>query len=859
MIRIMKKRVIKAKGWLKKLGKIKWFKIKKIKVSKNLALFCVSVVILMFGIGIIWLSSLRLPDFESFSDRKIINSTKIYDRTGKILLYNIHQDVKRTDIAFADMGVNIKNATIAIEDSEFYNHKGIRIKAILRATLSNLFGGNGTQGGSTITQQLIKNTLLTQKVTLTRKIKEWVLAVKIEKVMSKEKIFEFYLNEAPYGGTVYGIDEASKTYFDKPPIDLTLPEAAYLAAIPQSPTYLSPYGKNKEKLDERKNLVLRRMKELGFITEEEYNNAKEEVVIFAPQVIGNIKAPHFVFFIKNYLEEKYGSEIVERRGLKVTTTLDYELQKKGEEIVKEGALKNEKDWGGENAGLVAIDPKTGQILTMIGSRDYFDEEIDSNYNVATAYRQPGSSFKPFIYATAFNKGFMPETVLFDLPTEFQASCDAYGRALPGRSQSNCYKPDNYDGAFRGPMSLRNGLAQSINVIAVKLFYLSGLADSLKTAEDMGISTLTDIGRYGLTLVIGGGEVTLLDMTSAYGVFANDGVRNPYTGILKIEDVSGKVLEEFTPRPREVIPKNTALTISDILSDNVSRAPTFGLNSMLVVPGHDVAVKTGTTNSNRDAWTIGYTPSVVVGVWAGNNDNRAMKKGGVAMAGPIWNKFIGEALKNLPKEKFEAPNLSADPKVVKPILRGSFLGNENFFIDKISGKLATINTPPETVEEKIVTNVHTILYWVDKKDILGPAPENPENDPQFRNWEIPIQNWWASNRYNYRITTSAEKPTEEDDIHTELSKPVVLIVKPEKTTVYRPDEKIEIEVESSGPFPLQKIDIFINDLYIESFNPNSKFYFTPSDLDNLSYENELRLISYDSAHNVGEATAVFYVK
>jgi membrane peptidoglycan carboxypeptidase len=303
-----------------------------------------------------------------------------------------------------------------------------------------------------------------------------------------------------------------------------------------------------------------------------------------------------VFFIKDYLEQKYGLDTAEKGGLKVTTTLDYELQEKGELIVKEGALANAKDWNGSNASLVAIDPKTGQILTMIGSRNYFDKEIDGNFNVATAKRQPGSSFKPFIYATAFNKGFTPNTVLFDVPTEFNSSCDPYGK--PKSGNANCYSPNNYDGLFRGPLSLRAALAQSINIPAIKLFYLSGLEDSQKVSEDMGISTLTDVNRYGLTLVIGGGEVTLLDITSAYGVFANSGVRNPYTGILKIEDRSGRVLEEYIQDEKEVLPKNTALMISDILSDNQARIPTFGANSPLLVPGHDVAAKTGTTNNNK---------------------------------------------------------------------------------------------------------------------------------------------------------------------------------------------------------------------------------------------------------------------
>ncbi len=871
MIRRMKKRNIidkyirKIQGFFKNLfiflvymGRIIRKKWRKAKRSKNFWLLLLSLGIFFAGIIVVLIFSIKIPDFHGFEDRKVVNSTKIYDRTGEILLYDIHQDVRRTDIPFADMGSNIKNATVAIEDSEFYNHKGIRITSIIRAGLANVLHLGKTQGGSTITQQLVKNTLLTQDKTLSRKIKEWVLAIKIERTLPKEKILELYLNEAPYGGNVYGIEEAAKTYFGKKAHELSLAEAAYIAAIPQSPTYLSPFGKHMDKLEERKNLVLSRMLDVKFISKEEYDAAKNEAVIFLPRATSGIKAPHFVFFIKDYLEEKYGSEVVEKGGLKVITTLDYNLQEKGEQIVKDGALKNEKDWAGKNASLVAIDPKTGQILTMIGSRDYFDTTIDGNFNVATASRQPGSSFKPFIYATAFNKGFTPATVLFDLPTEFQTTCNASGRALPGHSQSECYMPQNYDGKNRGPMSLRDALAQSINVPAVKLFYLVGVKNAINTAEKMGISTLTDPSRYGLTLVIGGGEVTLLDMTSAYGVFANGGIKNPYTGILKIEDISGKVIEEFTPKEEEVLPKNTALIISDILSDNVARAPTFTLNSPLLIPGRDVAAKTGTTNSNKDAWTIGYSPTVVVGVWAGNNDNKPMKKGGSAVAGPIWNKFMTEALKSFADEKFEQPDLSMDPEKVKPVLRGFWQGNENFFVDNISGKLAGEFTPAETKQEKVITSVHTILHWVDRDDITGPPPVNPASDPQYYHWEIPVQNWWAQNQSKYAITSSSEKPGLTDDIHTSFSQPVVTIQEPNSVKNYSSNEKIQLRISNSGRFPLEKIDIYINDVFLGTSKPPFNFSFIPADLDNLREENEIKIISYDSAYNRAETTSTFKV-
>ncbi len=827
-------------------------------ILKSISLFAAGSAIFLTAFIIIWLASIRIPDFHSFEDRKVSSSTKIFDRTGEVLLFDVHKDVKRTNVLFEEMGAHIKNATVAIEDADFYNHKGIRITSIIRAILSNISGIGQTQGGSTITQQLVKNTLLTQKKTYTRKIKEWVLAIKIDRSMPKEKILEHYLNEAPYGGTIYGIEEASKTYFNKTAFDLTLAESAYLAAIPQAPTTLSPYGKNKTKLEERKNLVLSRMLAVNFISQEEHDQAKTEVVTFSPQETIGIKAPHFVFFIKEYLEQKYGADVVENGGLKVTTTLSYDLQQKGEQIVKEGALENQKNWDGSNASLVAIDPKTGHILTMIGSRDYFDKEIDGNYNVATALRQPGSSFKPFIYATAFNKGFTPDTVLFDLPTEFQSTCNAYGKATPGHSQADCYMPQNYDGKHRGPMSLRNALGQSINIPAVKLFYLAGLRDSLKTAEEMGISTLTDVSRYGLTLVIGGGEVSLLDITSAYGVFANNGKRNNYTGILKVEDSSGKVLEEWRPNEREVLPKNVALTISDILSDNIARTPTFGANSVLQIPGKDIAVKTGTTNSNKDAWTVGYTPSVVVGVWAGNNDNKPMKKGGSAVAGPIWNKFIAEALKILPDEKFEAPNLELDPETVKPALRGFWQGNEHFFIDKISGKLATENTPKETRIEKILTNVHSILYWVDKENINGPVPSDPSDDSQFYRWEIPIQNWWAQNKYKYAITTTASIPISQDDVHNEASSPKISVVEPNDEDIYTEDQTINLRFNSTGRFPLQKIDIFVNNSFLGTTKSPFNFSFIPAELDYLQEENVLKLVVYDTAYNRTEIESVFQV-
>jgi len=819
---------------------------------KNIIFIIIGIGLLITGIFAVWVSTLKLPDFKSFTERKIQSSSKIYDRTGEILLFDVNQGIKRTVIPYEEMGTNILNATVAIEDSEFYQHKGIRITSIIRATIWAKLTGRKIQGGSTITQQLVKNTLLTPEVSITRKIKEWILATKIEKMMSKDEILALYLNEAPYGGNIYGIEEASKLFFGKEPKDLTQGESAYLAAIPNGPTYYSPYGKHKDKLDERKNLVLKRMLDVNFINEEDYNKAKEEVVTFLPQQPVHIAAPHFVFYIKDYLEKKYGASVVEGGGLKIVTTLDYDLQKKAEEVAKKNALINEKSWDGNNTAIVVIDPKTGQILSMVGSRDYFDKTIDGNFNVATAGRQPGSSFKPIVYSLAFEKGYTDQTTLFDVRTEFNASCSPAGTS----TASNCYTPDNYDNAFRGPMTLRDGLAQSINVIAVKLLYLVGIPDAIKMAQNLGITTLVnDSNRYGLSLVIGGGETTLLDMTSAYGVFANKGVRNQYQGILSVEDSSGNKLEEFKPNPQEILRPNSTNILSSILSDNTARIPTFGAHSVLEIPGREVAVKTGTTNNNKDAWTIGYTPSVAVGVWVGNNDNKPMKKGGAALAGPIWNSVMTEALKKLPVESFDAPE-SIDQSI-PAILRGFWQGGDTFVTDTITGNLATEFTPRNLQKETSITNVHTILYWLDKDNPLSKT-SGRTNDSQYENWEYGVQAWWKANSFKYKIVREQDKPTAYDTIHTKDSKPTLVISGIENKT-YGKNEIINVSIGATSKNPIAKVDIFVNNTYVTSLKtPPFNFAITPSNINDISKTNTLRVIAVDNLGNIGEQTLVFYV-
>jgi len=695
-----------------------WKKV--MKHRRELVLGGGSILLVLVGFTAVWAASLKIPDVASLESRKVEQSTKIYDRTGTVLLDDLSQDVTLTLVPLAEISPYIQKAAIAIEDSEFYSHNGIRITSIVRAVLSNALNLLGlsdgyTQGGSTITQQVVKNSILTTDRTVTRKFKEWVLALKLEQVLTKEKILELYLNEAPYGGPMYGVEEAASAFFGKHAKDVTLAEAAYLAALPQAPTYYSPYGNHRDALETRKNIVLSRMKELGLITDAEYDAAKSEPVTFLPRAFSGIRAPHFVFYVQEQLEREFGREALEESGWRVITTLDADLEARAEEIVKEGALRNKENFNAENAAIVAIEPKTGDILTMAGSRDYFDPEIDGAYNIALAERQPGSAFKPFVYAQSFLEGYTPSTILFDVPTQFSTACSPHDLS----SEPPCYSPQNYDLKFRGPMSIRHALAQSINVPAVQALYLVGISDAIRLAKLMGITTLKDPARYGLTLVLGGGEVSLLDMTSAYSVFANEGVRNPPRAILRIEDRNGNVVKEYPASPQQVLDQNVALMISDVLSDNSARAPEFGTDSALYFSGRHVAAKTGTTNDYRDAWILGYTPDIAVGAWAGNNDNTPMEKkiAGFIIA-PLWREFFDYALTKYPSTPFP---VAYDTGANKPVLTGSWQGPDG--------------------------SVHSILHWVDKNDPRGPYPVNPASDPQYAYWEAAVARWASQNGYS----------------------------------------------------------------------------------------------------------------
>lgn len=824
------------------------------KLIKNLFLFAIAVGVFGMGIVLLWISTFQIPTLDSFEERKVTQSTKIYDQTGEVLLYDVFENIKRTVVPFDDISIHIKNASIAIEDVEFYEHSGVRPTAFIRAALSNLTTLNPYgQGGSTITQQVVKNSVLTQEKRVSRKIKEWVLAIRLEQVMEKDAILNIYLNESPYGGSIYGVQEASQRFFGKHASDVSIAEAAYLAALPQAPTYYSPYGNNTEALEARKNLVLSRMLAEGFITQEEHDTARAEDVEFLTQGDQGIKAPHFVIYVRELLTEMYGEDVVENGGLVVRTSLNWELQEKAEEIVKKYALENAETFDAENAALVAIDPHTGGIITMVGSRDYFDTEIDGNFNIALAERQPGSTFKPFAYASAFSKGYLPETTLFDLRTQFSTSCPPDNFT----SEGSCYSPTNYDNAFRGPMSMRDALAQSVNVPAIKTLYLAGMNDTLRLAKNLGVETLTNIGQYGLTLVLGGGEVRLLDMTSAYGVFANEGVRIPHAAILEIQDQSGNTLFTHEPRGVQVMDAQTTYQISDVLSDNVARTPAFGAQSLLNFSNHSVAVKTGTTNDYKDAWTIGYTPNIAVGAWAGNNDNRSMdKKVAGFIITPLWHAFMQEALQTVENDSFIAPEEIEDPlRTIKPILRGVWQGGESYLIDSTNGRLASNNTPASVLDEIVTGDIHSILHWVDRSDPRGPAPLRPQEDSQYELWEYPIRRWAVGQ--NIRTYDERDVPTEVSDTHDSRNKPRVSLSFPRRVDA---SERVIIDIDTESTFPIARAELFVNNQYVgaDTRTPFS-LSFTPNTLETQEDTYTLRVRVEDSVGNSAEETGTITVR
>ena len=701
--------------------------------------FIIPALLVVIGLTSIYLFFLLkdIPGPASLTKNPAPISTKILDRNGK-LLYEVYTDYRRTPVSSKDINDFAKQATVAIEDKNFYRHHGLDSVAIMRAAFKTVTGQR-LEGGSTITQQLVKNALLYDPSrTIGRKIKEAILALATEVVYSKEEILELYLNHAPYGGTTYGIETAAQTYFGKKASELSLAESALLAGLPQSPTRYSPFGAKPELAYNRQKEVLRRMVEDGYITKEQSEQAAVEKLNFLTKNV-QINAPHFSLTVRDQLVQKYGEDTVNLGGLNVTTTLDLDLQKIFEASLS-AEMKRIERLKISNGAAMVTNPATGEIIAMIGSKDYFNEEIDGQVNITTSLRQPGSSIKPVNYAVGLLRGWTAGTMFLDVPTCFNVA---------GQKQ---YCPKNYDNTFRGPVSMRQSLSNSLNIPAVKMLALNGLESFISTASAMGITSWKNPDLYGLSLTLGGGEVTMYDMATAFGTFANKGVTVPLTSILKVETYDGHLLEEFSaentenltgilPRnwqqfwngnelvqtnpnePRVTLPEEVAFIISDIIADNGARSAAFGARSELVIPGHTVSVKTGTTNDLKDNWTIGYTADYLVATWVGNNDNTSMSyvASGVTGASPIWNDIMRVLLKD-----------TKDKPLVKPE------GITNMQVCNLTGLLATVENGCESHSEYFINGILPIGHdraptrkqvWVrrsDKYPIL-PGDETIDRD------------------------------------------------------------------------------------------------------------------------------------
>lgn len=787
----------------------------------------------------------NLPSPDQLNAREIVQSTKLYDRTGKVLLYEIHGEEKRTVVPFNEIPERVKQATLAAEDANFYDEPAFDWKAIVRAIIVNIREGKITQGGSTITQQLVKNVFLSPERTVVRKVKELILATELESRHSKDEIFSFYLNQIPYGSNAYGVEAASQVYFGKSVRELSLPEAAIIAALPKAPSYYSPWGSHIKELNERKEYVLDRMAELGFITSRERDTAKSAQLSFSPPSLGTIQAPHFALAVKDYLIRQYGENLVTNGGLKVITTLDWDLQEIAERAVKEGSARNNELYGSANAALVAQNPKTGQVLALVGSREYFGTpepegctpgrncKFEGNFNVPVqGLRQPGSALKPFVYLTAFQKGYPQNTTVFDVSTEFDVRDDP----------ETSYRPVNFDGLVRGPVSFEQALAQSLNIPAVKVLYLAGFDDVLKNLHAFGISTLRERWRYGLSLTLGGGEVKLGDLVNAYATLSQEGVHHEQTMVLKVEDYGGRVHEEYHDRTTRVAGVQEASMVTRILTDPDLRYPIFrSSNALTIFPNHEVAIKTGTSEDHRDAWTVGYTPFLVAGVWAGNNDNTPMIRQGssILAAVPIWNAFLKEVLPRYQTEVFAKPD--PVPAVDKPMFDGQ--------------------------SEHVVTSggrrypqLHSILYYLNRADPTGPPPMDPKSDPQFENWERGVTEWarlHIPNFFSYNLPVP-ETATFEGGLRsiTDSGGPIVRNLEPPNGEFVR--SPLTIKAELTAPNGLSKVELYwnrrlLNAVWISGASYRYEYFFYAQ----LEPQNSIEIRVYDRLGKVGNASAVVF--
>jgi penicillin-binding protein 1C len=816
----------------------------KIAIVSTIGLFIMSFVLF------VWLSKdLPLPDKVQ---RKEGFSTVISDRNGKPL-YDIYSEKNRIPVPLTDMPETLKKATIAVEDKEFYKHQGFDPKGILRAFF-HIVTFSGIQGGSTLTQQLVKNVLLTTEQTIPRKIKEFVLAIQIEKKYSKDEILQMYLNEAPYGGTMWGIEAASLGYFNKHTKELTDLESIILAGFPQRPSYYSPYSGNNKAYIKRSEEVLRRMREDGFITvDQEYSYKKQLPNFQFATASSSFRAPHFVLNIKKQLTEMFGDAVVEKGGLKITTTLDRDLQDKAESIVKE-ELEKLKSLKVSNGAVVVINPQTGEVLGYIGSKDYNSEDpkFEGKFDVVSmGYRQPGSALKPITYAVGFMKGYTPASLLMDVETHFPA-----GKDKPD------YIPKNYDNKFRGPIQVRYALANSVNIPAVKMTALVGIRDILKTANEMGLislaSTDENINRLGLSLTLGGGEVRLFDLVSAYGVFATEGVKNEIYSIQKVVDNSGKTIYEHkSVSGKRVLPEDVSYLISHILLDNNSRKEIFGENSYLVIPGKTVSVKTGTTDDKRDNWTVGYTPNIVVGVWVGNNDNSPMDPklaSGVTGAAPIWNRIIREALKNLPDTPPKKPDsiISLDidaysgglPYEGKPIRNEYFIkGTEPASSSPIYQKIKVSKSD----NNKLANQVEIATGAYDEKNYIIFKENDPTNLSGKNMWQEGIDKWLEGQG------DSLYHPPKDTSTTNENS--VIVRIKSPSDMSQTDNNSVEVNAEAKAAKDIKKMELYVDDYLKNTFNANS--FNQKLNLDTGIHK--IKVKAFNSSDNTGESEIKIGVK
>lgn len=841
-----------------------------------IGLVCLGIITFAGAIGIL---SIGLPDVTKLENLAAAQSTQIFDRDGT-LLYTIHGEENREFVPLDKIAPYVMDATVAIEDNSFWDHGGFDILAIAKASLYEIFGVGTARGGSTITQQYVKNTFLSSERSYLRKAKELILAVRLERTYDKKKILELYLNRIPYGNNAYGIQKAAEIYFKKDAKDLTLGESALLTALPQAPTRYNPYSNNKYShllkqftkdelyyrnieaeadletseyargligafvelgndkkiyIPGRSDLVLKRMFELGKITTTQRKQALNEIQSLKFNNYKEfIKHAHFVLYIKSILEQKYGKDVVEQGGLKVYTTIDGKLQDYAEKVVAEKGESHVKAYGTNNAALLTINAKTGDILAMVGSRDYYNAEIDGNVNVVLSPRQPGSSFKPIVYSQLFYNGYGPGTVIEDVPTKIGVT-DA---------------PSNFDGKWLGQISIRTALGRSRNIPAIKAYFIDGQQDAIiDLAAKMGITTLDKKRSYGYPLAIGAAEIPLLEMVTAYGVFATNGKRPELNPILKIENSNGDILEQKQPKEfQQVMDPQIAYLINSILSDQ-----SVAVGSRLFISGKTNAAKTGTsTKENKkeasakgstvrpmDGWTIGYTPTIVTGVWIGNSDGSGLgyTADGYNAAAPIFNDVMTKALEKIPSEAFPEPEgikhvaiSKASGKLPGPTTPPSMVTNEvftsanvpketeNLFykvkLDKISGLLATEFTPTEAVQEITFQNYEPIAVLFNWKQELIDYYQNKDK----KNSENPDENVANMTGENGEIVRPGLPPVEYDKIHTaETAKkaPIINILEP-VTNSSISQGNLTVSVQIQGGNGIEKVEYFLD---------NDKKYFT----------------------------------